>query len=258
MLDQTVRVGIIGVGAIAEAMVEGLCRTDSPPRILLSPRSAQLSRSLAERFDEVEICPGNQEVVDGSDIVLLTVRPEDVDDVLSAVRVPRDRLVISAAAGWSCASLRALLGDVPVVRSIPLPAVRSRDGLTAIFPSHPMAEELFSRLGGVVAAPTEEGFSALSAATAAASSQLRYVAVVSEWLAARGLRPGGADRFARSLFRGVGRALEDESRPLDALVAAHETPGGINAELRGRWLDSGNEERLRDALDRILSRVEPS
>jgi pyrroline-5-carboxylate reductase len=46
--------GIVGVGAIAEAIVTGLCEgKESPPTIHLSPRGAARTRRLAARYRRV-------------------------------------------------------------------------------------------------------------------------------------------------------------------------------------------------------------
>src|SRR3954451_13658991 len=71
------RLGFVGVGAIAEALIAGLCAGgEQRGTFLLSPRNAQLSKGLAERFAFVKVAADNQAVVDGSDIVFLAVTPQ--------------------------------------------------------------------------------------------------------------------------------------------------------------------------------------
>ncbi len=67
--------GIIVVGAIAAAIVRGLCdRADDPPAILLSPRNAALASELAGRFPSVTVAADNQAVLDGASVVILSIR----------------------------------------------------------------------------------------------------------------------------------------------------------------------------------------
>ena len=75
------------------------------------------------------------------------------------------------------------------------------------------------------------------------------------------LSPRGADtaaalaRYLRSAFAGVGRGLADGTGSLADLVTAHETPGGLNAQLRRAWFDEHARASLHDALDAVLARL---
>ena len=76
-------IGIIGTGAIAEAVVIGLCTQSNPPEnILLSPRNKHRAKQLAERFSNVDIGSDNQTVVSKSDVIFLGIRPQIVGEVL--------------------------------------------------------------------------------------------------------------------------------------------------------------------------------
>src|SRR5207248_582945 len=121
-----------------------------------------------------QICADNQEVVDRAELLFLTVRPDVAAEVLARLRVPADRVLVSAVAGLSLDALSALADGVRIVRTIPLPAVRQRRGLTAVYPAHADVEELFDRLGGSLVAPDEQALDVLSAATASVSSYQHY------------------------------------------------------------------------------------
>ncbi|MEV0704124.1 NAD(P)-binding domain-containing protein [Saccharopolyspora sp. NPDC050389] len=250
-------IGIIGVGAIAAAIVDGLCSQPSDaPELFLSPRNATTASELAQKHSTVHICADNQTVVDNAPLVILTVRSDDVRDALADVRMPRDRIVVSAVAGVSRESLRRHVGDhVTIVRAIPLPAVRQRQGITAIYPAHPTVEGLFDRLGGTLAMPDSAIFAALWSTTGTIAAHLHYLDTIAGWAVHHGVDPTEVDRYVRSMFLGVGGTLTDRRRSLSELAAAHETPGGINQQLRTSWLDQGNTAALRRALDDIYKRL---
>lgn len=248
------RLGVIGVGAIAQAIVDGLSG-DGAPDVVLSPRGAAVSADLAQRHPNVTVAPDNQGVVDASDVLLITVRPDDVAAVLDALTVPGDRLVVSAVAGWTLAALREHLPEQPrLVRTIPMPAVSERRGVTAIYPADPVVEELFTSLGEPVVVESEDVFAAFSAVTATVSSYLAYLDVIAGWLGRHGLDAPGADQFVRGLFHGVGTALDDHDTTLSDLVGDHETPAGLNEQVRRTWFDP-NRAELEAALDEVLRRV---
>jgi pyrroline-5-carboxylate reductase len=76
--------GVLGVGAIGAAIVTGLCEdVDDAPRMLLSPRNAEIAAGLAQRFATVDVAADNQAVVDGSPVVIVCVRPQVAQTVLA-------------------------------------------------------------------------------------------------------------------------------------------------------------------------------
>jgi len=55
----------------------------------------------------------------------------------------------------------------------------------------------------------------------------------------------------------LGPALNDQSRSLAQLESDHETPGGINEQLRRTWLSDSNTNALMESLDALLKRLYP-
>lgn len=96
--DSRTHYGVLGVGTLAEAIVTGLCEdVAEPPTIALSPRSASRSEALAERFTTVRVEPDNQAVVDASDVVIVSVRPQDATQVLESLSFRTEQSVVSAS-----------------------------------------------------------------------------------------------------------------------------------------------------------------
>ena len=69
------RYGVLGVGALASAIVTGLCDgVADPPVIVLSPRNAEAAAGLAARFDSVSVAADNQAVLDAAELVFVALR----------------------------------------------------------------------------------------------------------------------------------------------------------------------------------------
>lgn len=250
-------IGIIGVGEIGRAVVTGLCDgADQSPQVFLSPRGARRSAELAARHEGVQVCADNQEVVDRSEVVIVALRAKDRHEALAGLRVDDDKTVINVMAGVANDDLRRILAtDAALVRAIPLPSVRERRSVTVTFPSHPVADALFERLGGAQPVADEEAFNVFSALTGTLTSHYAYLATLTSWAVGHGIAPDEADRYVRGLFQAVGRALSDESRSLNQLAADHETPGGNNERIRTTWFDPANSEALDKALDGLLDHL---
>src|SRR5258708_12911957 len=93
------KIGFIGIGNIASAIVQGLCTSDAEGlQLFLSPRNEELSRSLAARYPGVRRLADNQAVVDASDVVIIAVRPPVAREMLSALRFREDQAVVSLVA----------------------------------------------------------------------------------------------------------------------------------------------------------------
>ncbi|MFF8597016.1 NAD(P)-binding domain-containing protein [Streptomyces sp. NPDC015220] len=248
------RIGIIGVGEIGRAIVEGLRNGGgASPDVFLSPRGARTAAELSERFEGVHVCAGNQEVVDRSEVVIIAVRRQDHLDALAGLKIDDDMTVVNLMAGVATDDLRGTLSTgAPIVRAIPLPAVRERRSVTVTCPSHPVVDSLFEQLGGVLPAADEDAFNVFSSLTGTLTAHYAYLATLTEWATGHGIAPDAADRYVRGLFQNVGRSLSDETRPLHRLAADHETPKGNNERIRTTWFDPANAAALKKALDGLL------
>src|SRR5699024_2059788 len=249
-------IGFIGVGEIASAMVEGLhSATESAASgdgysFFLSPRSTERSAHLAKTIEAAVVCDSNQDVVDRSELIVLAVLPQQAAAVLDELDIPADRTLISAVAGLATDQLAEHLPHSPtIVRIIPLPAVRERTGVTAMYPANQAVEGLLDHLGGSVTAADETLLSTLSAVTATMTAHFAFLQSMTAWLVDQGWDQADDDHFIRGQFVGLGTTLAETDTPIEELVADHETPGGLNEQLNREWMDEANRGRLAAALD---------
>lgn len=248
-------IGIIGVGEIGRAIVEGL-RSDggASPDVFLSPRGARTAAELSERFEGVHVCADNQAVLDRSEMAIIAVRRQDHHEALAALKVDGDKTVVNLMAGVAIDDLRRTLAtDAPIVRAIPLPSVRECRSVTVTCPSHPVVDSLFEQLGGSLSVADEDSFNVFSTLTGTLTAHYAYLATLTSWAVGHGIAPDAADRYVRGLFQNVGRSLSNEIRPLHQLAADHETPEGNNERIRTTWFGPVNASALKEALDGLLS-----
>ncbi|MFD0548215.1 NAD(P)-binding domain-containing protein [Streptomyces rectiviolaceus] len=218
------------------------------------PRGARTAAELSERYESVRVCAGNQEVVDRSEVVIIAVRGQDRHEALAGLKVDADKTVVNVMSGVANDDLRHVLAtDATLVRAIPLPSIRERRSVTVTFPSHPVVDALFERLGGAQPVADEAAFNVFSTLTGTLTTHYSYLAALTSWAVGRGIASDDADRYVRGLFQGVGRALSDETRSLHQLAADHETPNGNNERIRTTWFDAANSEALGRALDGLLT-----
>jgi pyrroline-5-carboxylate reductase len=252
-------IGIIGVGAIAEAIVTGLCEAgDVEARVHLSPRGADRAARLAARYPAVEVADANQAVADRAGAVFLCVRPEHAEAVVGDLAFRPDQTVISVMAGIPIAALRDLTAPAAdVARAIPLPPVARRSGLTPVHPRNELAATIFELLGGALVLDEEAELETLAASTATLAAHMAYLGAISGWLAERGVPREDAARFVAGVYGGLaGTLLEPGPKDFDELAAEFATPGGYNEQFHAALREAGVYDEVERGLDAIARRLE--
>jgi pyrroline-5-carboxylate reductase len=130
------KIAFLGAGNMAEALVKGLLRAgtaDQAEVVCAEPR-AERREELAKRYG-VAMVDSNLEAAEQSDIVVLSVKPQTMDDLLDEIAPAIDhrKLVISIAAGFSIQSIARKLGaGVRIVRTMPNTPALVGAGATAL------------------------------------------------------------------------------------------------------------------------------
>ena len=252
-------IGFIGTGNITTAVVTGLCTAEpAPSEVLLSPRNAAKAAALAAAFAAARVAPDNQAVVEGSDWVVLAVRPPVARRVIGELAFrPRQR-VVSLIASLPLAELRDLCAPAaPVVRAVPLPPVARHAGPIAVYPADAETVALFGRIGAAVAVDDERQFHALGTVTATVAAYYAFLARIAGWLADAGVEKGAAQRYVGAVAEAVAVDANKAAKAgFDALIADVATPGGMNEQVLRIFTDCGGFDPIKPALDAVLDRHE--
>ena len=194
---KTKRLGFLGAGNMATALIQGLLHGDVLPsaHILASDVKAERLEQLGAEHD-IRTTMDNHQLLRESDVVVLAVKPQVIDRVLTEIGadVRPDQLVISVAAGVPVEALESRLpAGSHVVRAMPNTPATVQAGATAIAGgAHAtvddvrVARELFEAVGRVVV--VEEGL--IDAVTGLSGSGPAYVMLIIEALADGGVKVG--------------------------------------------------------------------
>jgi pyrroline-5-carboxylate reductase len=221
------KLGFIGVGNMGEALVKGLIasKAAAPGKILVSARRR-------ERVDELEklyrVRGGtNSDVARESDVVVLAVKPQILDQVLREISpdVSRDKLVVSVAAGVPIAAIeRRLRPPMRIVRAMPnTPATVAAAATALALGEHATdadlatAKTIFDSVGLTVV--LEE--SQLDAVTGLSGSGPAYVFLILEALSDAGVKVGLSRRTAQLL------AAQTVLGSAKLLLETNEHPGRL-------------------------------
>ena len=249
--------GIIGIGAIASAIVTGLLTDGGDrPTVLLSPRNAEVAASLARKFARVRIAVSNQAVLDACSVVVLCLRPQSAEESLQGLLFAEEKPVVSVMAGMPVARLRRLvLPARHISRAIPMISVAERNGATPVHPADGAAATLFGLLGKTIPVHDEAVFEAFSAATATVAAHFAYLEAISVWLANTGVPVDAAQRYVARCFAGLAPSLAGDHVAFNQLAREHMTPGGINAQFLDVMRHAGCGNAVVDGLNAVLARL---
>ena len=245
-------IGFLGVGTISAAVIRAMSQRGGPAEeLLLSPRSEHVSTALAAEFPHCRRLGSNQEVVDEADIVVLAMRPQQLDQALEGLRFRDSQVIASFVAGTPPSQMASLVAPAHrVAQLIPLPAIEVNRGPLLICPAIPEVERAFAGLGDVICWDDETRIRVFSCASAYMSTYYEMQNRIIDWMAARGVEREVAAQYILSELEGlaaVGKATPVER--LGDLPDEHQTRGGLNERVRRTLSEQGWFEDLTAALD---------
>src|SRR5256714_8042153 len=105
------RIAILGTGRIGEALIAGLVSSGSTD-IVATSRSESRVTELHERHG-VEATTSNADAVRGADVVVVAVKPQDIDALLAQIRdaVVPGQTVLTIAAAITTSYIESRLPD---------------------------------------------------------------------------------------------------------------------------------------------------
>ena len=129
------KVGFIGAGAMAEALLKGLIGTGllTADQCTLSDVSAQRLNYIATQYT-ASTTQDNRLLATQSDILLLAVKPQVIAKVLDEIgpHINSKTIVISIVAGICLSRLESKLCDNPVIRVMPNTPAAVGAGMAAV------------------------------------------------------------------------------------------------------------------------------
>lgn len=255
----TMRLGFIGTGAITEAIVIGVLRSNLPiTEIHVTPRSAAIAEKLAKASPLVRVAAGNQDVVDASDMVFLAIRPQIAEEVVRALHFRAEQHVVSLVAAIKRDTLFDWVG-VParLTQAVPLPFVADHQGVTAIYPPDADVAAFFAALGSAVEARTQAEYELLGVASALMGTFFGIQEIGTRWLEQQGMPYAQAKSYLAPLFESLAKtSARPDSPDFEMLRQEFSTKGGLNEQVFVDFDRHGGGKALHDALTGVLARIQ--
>ena len=252
-------IGFVGTGAIAEAMCIGILEhSNFSGSILLSERSTKRSSALANQYEQVEVVSEIQDLLDRSDLVILSTLPTQLESALDGVTFKENHVVISLVAATFLNKLAELVSPARrICRLIPMPPIEMGVGPIALCPRDEEIIDFLSDLGKVVPVDDEIQFDLMSAASSVMASFFEWSAAVSKWMEAQGFDKDASAKYVSSLFEALTVMLKDKDfDQVQGMSNEVITKGGLNEQFLAFNSRAGFFDKLPEGLDEILARIQ--
>ena len=240
MARRTMKVGIVGAGVMAEAIIAGLLadRAVQSGTLVASHPRRDRRDALAERHG-IHPVARNRDALDGVEVVVLAVKPQMLGRVMRELRggLDADQVVVSIVAGATLRTLVDGLQHAAVVRAMPNTPSQIRRGISVWAASdactarqRDLARAVLRALGDERQV-ADEAFVAM--ATALSGTGPTYLFSVMEALIDAGVHLGfprelAHDLVVETLIGSAEYAMRSEMHPAQ-LRNAVTSPGGTSA-----------------------------
>src|SRR4051794_24005606 len=257
------RIAILGGGRIGEALLSGLVSSGWSD-IVVTTRTQSRVDALHERYS-VDATTSNPEAIKGAAVVVVAVKPQDIDALLADIGplLRPEQVVVSAAAAIPTRYIEQRIADgVPVVRAMPNSPSTVHEGMAGIAAgAHArdehlaVAEDVLLHLGRVVRVPED----AMDAVTAVSGSGPAYFALLAEAMIEAGILLGLSREISTTLvvqtMLGTAKQLRDEGMHPVELRESVTSPGGTTIAAIRQLEQAGVRAAFLNAIQAAMTRA---
>lgn len=236
MFLQGKKVGFIGAGAMAEALITGMVQAGMEPSLIFASDGNTLRLQLLSEKLGIKTSSFNKDIVNQVDIIVLAVKPHVVEPVLEEIKenLQASQLVLSIAAGITTALIESMINlPLAVIRVMPNTPALVGAGASALClgthanaESEGLAQEILAAVGRVVTVQE----SLLDGVTGLSGSGPAYVYIMLEALSDAGVLTGlprdVATTLAAQTMLGAAQMVLQTGEHPGRLKDQVTTPGG--------------------------------
>ncbi len=258
----TYKVGFIGGGNMARALVGGLISSGYPPdNLLIADPDVARRTILTNELPGITVSGSNDDVASSADCLVLAVKPQLMREVClglaDAVQVKRP-LIISVAAGTHSRDIDDWLGaELAVVRVMPNQPALLLQGASGLYANElttseqrDRATEIISAVGSVVHVPDEDS---IDAVTAISGTGPAYFYLLIDMLIQSaedfGLDTQAAHKLVMDTAKGSAALAAVSGETMDSMIAHVRSPGGTTAAA----FEIFDEEKVREIFVRAFT-----
>ena len=250
--------GFIGTGKIASSVITGICQSKiTYKKIIISPRNKKIAQSLKKKFNKIIIAKNNQQIIDKSDWIFLSVTPSVGEKIIKKLKFKTKQTIISFISTITLSQLKkAIKVKANIVRAIPLPPISLKKGPVPICPPNSKVKKFFNKLGTTVEIKNEKSSINFWSTSGMMAPFYELLRVMIDWLVKRGVKRNNAQKYITSLFLALSEdAVVNSKKDLKYLVKESQTPRGLNEQGVKELSKAGFYKSLEKTLNSIHKRL---
>ena len=252
------KLGFIGTGKIASSVILGVCKSKIKFRqIIVSPRNKRIANNLKKKFKKVSIAKNNQDVINKSNWIFLSVTPKVGDKIIKDLKFKSNQTIISFISTINLSALKKMIKvKSKIVRAIPLPPISIKKGPVPICPPNRQVKSFFDKIGSTIEIKNEKLSINFWSTSGMMASYYEMLRVMSNWLVKKGIKKQDAQKYITSLFLALSEdAVVNSNKDLKHLVKESQTPKGLNQQGLNTMSKKGVYKSVVNTLNSIHKRL---
>ena len=252
------KLGFIGTGKIASSVITGISNSNIKfKQIIVSPRNKKIANNLKKKFRKIYIAKNNQEVIDKSSWIFLSVTPNVGMKIIKDLKFKKNQTVISFISTINLAQLKKMVKiKLNIVRAIPLPPISLKKGPVPICPPNKSVKSFFDKIGSTIQIKNEKLSQNFWSTSGMMASYYDMLRVMSDWLVKKGIKRNDAQKYITSLFLALSEdAVANSKKDLKFLVKESQTPKGLNEQGLKEMSKKGVYKSVINTLNSIHKRL---
>lgn len=257
-------IAFVGAGNMAASLIGGLRAQGVAASAIRASEPGTEQRARLQQEHGITTFANNADAIAGADLIVLAVKPQIMKAVCLdlAAHLAPNQVIISIAAGISCASLENWLGERPVVRCMPNTPALLRQGVSGLFANprvsaaqKAQAEQVLSAVGLALRLDNE---AQIDAVTAVSGSGPAYFFLLIEAMTEAGEKLGLPRETAAqlSIQTALGAARMASESDVDAAELRRRvtSPNGTTEAAIKTFQAGGFEALVQQALNAAANR----
>ena len=266
-IDMSAKIGFIGAGRMAEAMIKGLLFQElyTEEEIIACAPSKETRERVASNLG-ITMYENASEVASRTDVLVLAIKPKLISGLFEdeGLALGSRHLLISIAAGIRISALESYVPDTRIVRVMPNHCCKVMEGASGFSRGNRATDEdmetvyeILSSIGLAIEVAEED----LDAVTGVCGSSPAFMYMFAEAIAKVGAENGLSEdialEFAAQSMVGAGRMMLETGMSPKELVDSVCSPGGTTIEgvkvLEDRGFDKTVQESIRAVIKKSRS-----
>tara|TARA_A100001011_G_scaffold55813_1_gene54653 strand:+ start:6952 stop:7716 length:765 start_codon:yes stop_codon:yes gene_type:complete len=250
-------IGFIGTGKIASSIIYGIFKSKLKiSKIYISSRNINIAKKLNFKFSKVKICKNNQDIIDNSNIIILSITPKIGKKILNQLDFNSDKTIISLISTIKLNDLKRLTGAKKICKAIPLPFIENRLGPVIISPKNKTAKRIFSKLGSVIEIDNEKTSFNFWSTSSIMAAYYEILNSTANWLIKKKVKRRLAVNYISELFLAYSNdAFLKKNIGFKKLVKDSQTPNGLNMQVLSELKKGKFYDKLIKSLNNVHKKI---